>query len=858
MTRLALRSLLGHPLRTVLTTLAILLGVAMISGTYVLTDQISNAFDDISSTAYEGTAVVVTPKSALGGFDDESAALTMPQSLLAQARAVDGVASAVAGAEATGAVLVDGELVKSSGAPTLILTAEDVAASNVGWKDGAAPAAPGQVVVDAGFAEKHGVAVGDEIGLATLKGTVPVTVSGVFTYGDSSALGGTIMVGARLADVQRWYDLRGKLTSISLTAEPGVTPKELAANVSATLPASVEVRTGTQAAVDSSANMGGAINSFLRPALLAFGGVAVFVGAFIIFNAFSITVAQRRREFAMLRSFGASRRQVLASVIAEALVMGVLASVTGLFAGLGVAKGVTQLFKAFGADFPIAGLGLEPRTAVVALVVGIGTALTAAAVPAVRATRIPPVAALQEGATLPASRVSRFATPGAVVVALAGAGLMALGFFGGGATNTRLLEMGLGAMLLFVAIAMVARHVVRPLARVIGWPLERLGGTSGRLPRENAGRNPARTANTAAALMIGLGLVVFVAVFAQGMKASFTGVFDKAVAADVVAMDTSGTQALPAAGVAAIRAVPGVQTVAGAAFAQAKLGHRAPTWLTGIDAEHWSDVWHFDWRGDASDALLTKLGDHGAVVEEQYAEGQGLSAGDTVTVTAANGRTAKVSILGLYRDPFSPAFSLVRTSGVTVSASLFDELGLPMDREVTMARCVPGTDPDELKNAVKAALADYPTQTVHTQEGYKDIITGRIDMLLSMLYALLAMSVIISVFGIVNTLVLSVFERTRELGMLRAIGSSRRQLRRMVRYESVITSAIGGVLGIAVGVVFAYVVTTSSAQDGFVFSVPYLQLVAFLIVAVMVGVAAAVLPARRAAQIDILEAIHHE
>ena len=347
----------------------------------------------------------------------------------------------------------------------------------------------------------------------------------------------------------------------------------------------MEIKTGAQAAADSSSEVGGAINGFLRPALLAFGGVAVFVGAFIIFNAFSITVAQRRREFAMLRAFGASRRQVLASVIGEALLMGVLASVAGLFAGLGVAQAVNWLFKAFGADFPATGVVLELRTVVVALVVGIGTALAAAIVPALRATRVPPVVALQEGADLPPSRFSRLTTPGAAVVALAGAGLVALGFFGGGSTSTKLLEMGLGAMLVFVAIAMVARHVVRPLARVIGWPLERLGGTSGRLARENAGRNPARTANTAAALMIGLGLVVFVAVFAQGLKASFTDVFDKAVAADVVAMDTSSSQVLPADAVAAIRAVPGVQTVAGAAFAQAKLGRRAPTLLVGIDED---------------------------------------------------------------------------------------------------------------------------------------------------------------------------------------------------------------------------------------------------------------------------------
>jgi putative ABC transport system permease protein len=858
MIRLALRSLFSRPLRTVLTTLAIVLGVAMISGTYVLTDQITNGFDDIFTTAYKGTAVVVVPKSQIGGFDDLSANLTMPESLLAKAQAVDGVGSAAGNAETAGAVLVDGKVVTTGGAPTLIMSADDIGASNVSWTAGGPPTATSEVVVDSGFAEKHHVAVGDQIAVATQRGTVPVTVSGVFTYGDNTSLGGTIMVGARLADVQQWFAMEGRLTSISMTAQPSVTPARLAARVRAALPDTVDVKTGTQAAAESSSQIGSAVDSFLRPALLAFGGVAVFVGAFIIFNAFSITVAQRRREFAMLRAFGACRRQVLGSVVGEALLVGFLASVTGLFAGLGVAKLVSALLKAFGADFPAAGLALEPRTVVVAVAVGVGTVLAAAVVPALRATRVPPVAALQEGAELPASRLSRLSARGAAVVALAGAGLVTLGFFAGGSTGSRLLEMGLGAMLLFIAIAMVSRYMVRPLARVIGWPLERLGGTAGRLARDNASRNPARTANTAAALMIGLGLVVFVAVFAQGMKASFTGVLDKAIAADVVVMDTSGTQALPADGIAAMRDVPGVQTVAGAAFAQAKLGHRAPTWLTGIDAEDWSTVWHFDWRGDADDALLKRLGDRGAVVEERYAKGHGISVGDIVTVTAPNGRSADVSILGLYHDPFSPAFSRTRTSGVTVSSSLFDRLGLPMDMEVTMARGVPGTDPDKLKVAVEKALVDYPTQTADTQGGYKDGITGQIDMLLSMLYALLAMSVIISVFGIVNTLVLSVYERTREIGMLRAIGASRRQLRRMVRYESVITSAIGGVLGVAVGTAFAYVVTTRYAQDGFVFDVPYLQLVVFLVVSVMVGVAAAVLPARRAARTDILEAIHHE
>ena len=850
MSRLALRSLFSRPLRTALTTLAILLGVAMISGTFVLTDQITNGFDDIFATAFKGTAVVVQPKAEFG--DAESAeALTMPERLVDDVRAVDGVATAQGSAEALGAVVVDGELVKTGGAPTLILSAEDDGASQITWADGGAPTKSGQVAVNAGLADSKKVGLGDEIAVATQQGTVPVTVSGVFDFGDASSLGGTIMIAAPLEDVQAWYGLEGELTSISMTAEPGVSPDELAARVRAALPQSVEVKTGEQAAADASADTSAAINSFLRPALLAFGGVAVFVGAFIIFNAFSITVAQRLREFAMLRAFGASRRQVLATVVAEAAVMGVLASVLGLFAGLGVAKAINQLFKAVGADIPVAGIGLEPRTVVVALAVGIGTALAAAIVPALRATRIPPVAALQEGATLPPSRLSRFATPAAGLVAGVGAVAVALGFFSDVSTTTRLLEMGLGAMLLFVAVAMVARHIVRPLTRLIGWPLEKIAGTPGRLARENAGRNPVRTANTAAALMIGLGLVVFVAVFAQGLKASFVDTFDKAVVADVVAIDEATFQPLPAEGVAAMRAVPGVQTVTGAVYAQAKLGERAPTSLIGIDPEAWATVWHFDWRGEADDALLAKLDDHGALVEDQYAKDQGLKVGDTVTVTAQNGRTAKVTILGTYRDA-------MLFNGVTVSDELFAELDLPTDTHVTMAKGAPGTDPDALKAEVEAALSGFPTQTIYTQQGYKDSVSSQIDQLLMMLYALLAMSVTISAFGIVNTLVLSVYERTREIGMLRAVGASRRQMRRIVRYESVITSVIGGLMGTAVGVVFAYAVTTRYAEQGFTFSVPFGQLGLFLVVAVVVGVLAAVLPARRAARIDILQAIHHE
>ncbi|HSL96755.1 MAG TPA: ABC transporter permease [Thermoleophilia bacterium] len=853
MLRRSWRSLLQRKLRTTLTVLAILLGVAMISGTYVLTDQIQNGFKDIFATAFKGTAVVVQPKVSFG--DGETAGAALSDTLLDDVRAVDGVADAIGNAEALGSVVVDGEPVATNGAPTLVLSASPSSAQHVTVDAGELPTAGGDVAIDAGFAEREGLTLGDEFGIGTRDGIVPVTVSGVFTFGQSSSMGGTIMVAAPLADVQRWYGLEGQLTSIDVLAEPGVTPDELAGRVAAALPADVEIKTGEQAAADATAETSAAINSFLRPALLAFGGVAVFVGAFIIFNAFSITVAQRTREFALLRALGAGRRQVLSGVVVEALLMGVAASIAGLFAGLAVASGINRLFLLIGADIPRGGLTLEPRTIVVALAIGIGSALAAALVPALRATRVPPVAALQEGATLPPSRLSRFTTPLAVAVAGVGATFAGLGLFGSASTTMRLLEMGLGAMLVFVALAMVARHVVRPLARILGWPLEKVFGTSGRLARDNAARNPARTASTAAALMIGLGIVVFVAVFAQGLRSSFVDALGRANRADVVMSDDTMFSALPAAAVRQIEGLESVDLVAGVAEPQVQVttAGREPsvTRVSAIDPDVYAEVWGFEWVGDATDAVLARLHDRGAIVEQEFALARGLALGDSLKMTAQNGESVDLTVVAVYRDP-------LLFNNFAVADSTLDELGVTTDPNLTLVNASEGVTPEQLREDVDGVLAGFPAHTARTYSEYVDFMNAQVNQLLMLLYALLAMSVTIALFGIVNTLVLSVYERTREIGMLRAIGTTRRQVRRMVRYESVITSVIGGVLGIGVGVLFAWVVSTQFDAQGMVFAVPAGQLAVALVAAVVVGVIAAVLPARRAAQIDVLEAVRCE
>ncbi len=847
MTRLAFRSLASRPLRTVLTLLAILLGVAMITGTYVLTDQINNAFSDIIGTSLKGTAVQIEPERSFTSLEGD-APQTLNGDLVAQVLAVPGVDRAVGAYETVGAAIVDGKAVETGGSPTLLTTDLGEPFNQATLIAGREIQGRNEVSIIKSFADKAGLGPGDTFTIAAPAGLEKVKVAGVFEWGDSVSLGGTIVVAGRLQDAQRWGGEPGRVSVISVSADPGVTPEELAADVTAAMPAGVSVKTGEQAAVDKTAQTTDAIGSFLTPVLLAFAGVSVFVGAFIIFNAFSITVAQRRREFAMLRALGASRRQVLTSVVAEALTLGVLASAVGIVAGLGVAKGISALFKAVGADIPTAGIALEPRTILIAVLVGVGVTLLSALTPALRATRVPPVAALQEGATLPPTRFTRFGTVLALAFAALGGGSLAYGILADGGTNGRLLFMGLGALLLFIAIAMLAKYVVRPASRVIGWPLEKLAPTSGRLARDNAGRNPSRTAATAAALMIGLAMVVFVAVFAQAMKGSFSGAISESTRADLVAQDRTAYLTVPQKTVRALEDIPGVEAAAGVAWAPFKVKGGGVVTANAVDPTVWTEVWGPDWRRGGTDALYTKLDASHVILEDGSPIAAKVQTGDTITVTSQNGKTAELTVLGFYRDQMA-------YSGMMVSLDTLTKLDVPTAAGMTLVR----TDgSDSAQAAVQKSLAEYPTQKVETKAEYLDSVNKMVNQILTMFYGLLAMSVIISIFGIVNTLVLSVHERTREIGMLRAIGATRRQLSQMVRYESVITAVIGGALGTLVGIAMGYVIVTQLGGDGLVFSLPWLQLGVFLVLAVVVGVVAAVLPARRAANTRILEAIQYE
>ncbi len=849
MIRIAWRSLWAHTLRTILTALAILLGVAMISGTYVLTDQIDNGFKQIFTDAYKGTDVTITRKAAFTGGQMTGTSQGLPQSMVQQVRQVDGVAAAYGYVSAMGAVAVNGKAVETRGAPTLFFSYAPSSISATTYVSGTPPSRPGDVGVIQKLAKDQKLTIGSPISIITPNGAEPARVSGVFVFGAESSLGGSLILQPTLQDAQQWFGLQGRISEIDVKAVAGTPADTLATRIRAALPKYADVKTGAQAAADQTKQVSDQINTFLRPALLSFGGIAVLVGAFIIFNAFSMTVAQRRREFAMLRALGASRNQVLFSITGEALVMGVLASIVGLFAGLGVASGVNALFNAMQIDIPHSGLVLAPRTVVLALAVGIVVTLLSAVVPALRATRVPPMAALQEGATLPAGRLARFTPYFAAVVAVLGIVGILGGMYGPGTTTTRLATIALGAVLLFVAVAMVSKYFVRPVARALGWPLQKVSPVSGRLARDNSGRNPGRTAATASALMIGLGVVVFVAVFAQGLKSSFIDAFDNTVRADYIVSGTNFTS-IPNDVAQRVQSVPTVQETAGITGVQAQVDKKLAN-VMGIDPFAFSKLWQFDWLDGGSTSLLARLGTQNAIVEEQTASTLRLKIGKQFTALTADGRRASYRVIGEYRDP-------MMLNGIILSSEGYRELQPQSQLLMLFATSTPGADQTQTLRAIKTALADLPTAKAQTAQEYKDSAIGQVNQLLNLLYGLLAMSVLISLFGIINTLVLSVFERTREIGLTRAIGMSRGQVRATVRYESVITSVIGALMGIVVGIVFAWVVTTRFAGQGIVFSIPGGQLVVFLILAVIVGVIAAILPARRAARIDILQAIEYE
>jgi putative ABC transport system permease protein len=858
MTSATIQGLWGRKLRTALTALAVVLGVAMVSGTYVLTDTIKQAFDGLYEDSYADTGAVISGKEVVSGAASGNA--TVPESLLPKVEALPGTASA-AGAiyDVSGttdlAQLIgrDGKKLGSSQQP------------HFGW--GFAPdkerfnpmsltagkwaASPDEVVIDNQTAKNENYGVGDSISVSAEGPTREFRIVGLAKFGSVDSIGGATFAVFDVPTAQDVLAKNGQLDQIYMAAKPGTSDEELAKQAEPLLPQSAVVRTGAeQSQADAEETNDGL--AFIQYLLLAFAAIALVVGSFVIFNTLSMTLSQRVRELATLRTLGASRKQVLRSVLLEGFLTGLFAAVVGLFCGFLLAKGLDALFKAIGVDLPSEGTVLKSRTVIVSLLIGVGITVLATISPARKATRIPPIAAVREGATLPQSRLASHPVTAMIVLVIAAASLAA-GLFAGLSTGGALVLTGLGCIALFVGVGLLSRRLVRPLAAVLGAPGERFGGAPGSLARENSTRDPARTARTAGALMIGLALVTLVATLGAGLKSTDRNALDDQVRADYVVTSDNGYDPYTSSAGDALTDVPGVAVASSVRYDQAS-SFSTDVSVTGIEPATIGKVYDYRWT-KGSDNVLLSLGFDGAIVRKAFADDHDLKVGSQFNITTPQGKRVPLGVRGIYEPPAEELDPLL--GEVTLAQRAFD-VHFPRPRDLFAF-----VDTNEGVSANQTALLEqalkpFPDTVVRSKSGWIDERAGGLDMILNIFYVLLALSIVVSLFGMVNALALSVFERTRELGMLRAVGLTRRQTRRMVRWEGVITALIAAAIGVPLGVLLAAVVTRAMHDLDVSFALPLGTIIAFTVVAMVAGVLAAVLPARRASRLNVLEALHYE
>jgi putative ABC transport system permease protein len=831
--RTTFRNLFARKLRLVLSGIAVVLGVAFVVGSLVLTDTLGNVFDHIFSSASTKVAVVVRGTKAPVGDDRR----LVPESVVTLVRRVPGVEAAV-GATAGYAQIVDkhGKAYPHfNGPPALGLSYDpDPRLSSVEFTAGHGPRTADQIAVDEATAKATGYRIGDEVPVLSLLPRRDYTLAGIFTLNGNVNEGGaslTLFTGSQAQVVMR-QPLA--FNTIDVAARPGVDAAELRDRIARVLPVHTQAVTGTQQAQDNANQVKEGL-SFFNTFLLVFAAVALFVGGFIIFNTFSMLVAQRQREMAMLRALGASRRQVIGSVLLEASAVGVVAATVGFVFGLLIAIGLRALVGQLGGGpLPNGALVIEARTVIAAYVVGIVVTAAAAFVPARRAARVAPVAALQDSQVADVS-TRRSAITGTILL-VAGIGLLIPGLRGA------LLLLGLGAIAIFLGVASLSPLVARPAVGVLGIPFRRR--VPGALGRRNAMRSPRRTSATAGALMVGLALVSAVSVLGASLKTSVKQVVDQTFAADLDVQSTSG-QGLTPALATRIAAVPGVAQADPLSFAAAKVGgtQQTVTALPGRSIGHTVSL--------APTAGTMTLAPGAMLVASDTAKHHHWNVGRRISVQYGRGGPHPLRISGIYQQN-----SLAGSVLVDISERRY----FPQQLDgVILIKYAPGADAATVEAAVRRVAAPYPNAEVQTRAQFIGSQLDQIDVLLNFVTALLGLSVGIAVLGIVNTLALSVIERTRELGLLRAVGLSRTQLRRMIRSESVIVSVYGAVLGTVVGVVLGIAITEALRGQGVTaLTFPITRMVVFILVAAVAGVIAAIWPARRAARLDVLDAIASE
>lgn len=837
MWRVTIKGLLAHKLRLALTGLAIVLGVTFIAGTFVLTDTLHNTFDTLFGNIYQNIDFQVRGVAQFGSGGNATRN-PVPESVVATVRAVPGVEAATGSVTGPAQYIApDGKVISNGGAPGIGISFDpDQQISVLHIVQGTRPTTPNDVVMDLGTAQKYGFKVGQKVRILLPGPTRRFTITGLARFGTADNLAGATLAAFDIPTAQALLDDVGQFDTINVVVRPGADKATVQRAIARALPPGVEVVTGQTVVNEATSDVSQALG-FLNTGLLVFAFIALFVGGFTILNTFSITVGQRTRELALLRIVGASRRQVFRSVLAEAAIVGLVSSLLGLGLGVLAAIGLEKLLSGFGVTLPSGPIVFEARTVIVCLVVGVGVTLVSAISPARRAVRIAPVAAVSDQQTEEEIPLRRRFTRGGIITLI---GVVALAF---GLTRPDIALVGLGAVLLFVGVTMLSPAVARPMASVIGRPLARLLGVSGRLGRENSMRSPRRTAQTAAALMVGLALVSAIAVFGASLSRSATSSVDNAISADLIISTTSKTgpgkfsNAIPKAA----SSVPGVtasNTIYGGEFEV----RQSLVSLLAAGTKNLSQTVILNVTAGSTRALAAGE----LLIDTTTANSDQLAVGDTVPVKFALTGSSTMRIGGIYQPN-----SLVGSYFVSDAFYLAHYRNPLPDAVLLRTDGAAGVE-----QGVQQALAPYPNVEVQTRAQFEASQAAQVNQLLGLVYALLALAVLIALIGIVNTLMLSVFERTHEIGLLRAVGMIRRQIRAMIRSESVILAVFGAIIGILVGTGLGVALVSALRTQGVTDTVvPASNLVIFLILSALLGLLAASWPARRAAKLDVLAAI---
>lgn len=847
MLKMTWRNVFARKVRLALSAFAIVLGVAFVSGSFIFTDAMGNAFDGIIEGS---TADVEIAYKGAANFDSQEDTRVLTAPVVARLRRLPEAASVHPGVQLQTVYVVgrNGKVVGGNGPPGLAVN--DTGTRAVTGKriltltSGALPRRDGQVALDVDTARKAGYSLGDRVTLATTgtPATMKERLTGLVQFGDGGLNGATLSVLDRRAMQKHFFGGRDVYTAIQLNAAPGVSQQRLRDAAQRVLPAGVQARTGDVVVKANKAQLDKFLG-FLNKFLLVFAGVSLVVGTFLIINTFSILVAQRSRELALLRALGASRRQVNGSVLAEALVVGLVGSTAGLAVGYLLARGLQGLFGLIGFDLSRASFGINLRTILASYAVGVVVTMLAAYLPARRAARLAPVAALRDDVALPESSLRRRVLSGSVLIVL-GTGAMLLGFDRSG--NTTLILIGLGMLAILVGVSLLSPWLGRPLTRAFEVGYRRVFGTVGVLAAQNSLRNPRRTAATASALMIGLTLVALMSILGQSATASVDAAVKSTLTSQFVVSNVVGTPFTPSVA-QRIRRLDGVQDVSQFRSAVGRIGGRQ-AFIGAVDPRTFALALAVPMQQGSLAALRPGT----IAMSQTSATRRGYRLGDVVPVRFQGG-TVALRLVATYGG------SGALPANYLVTPDTLRKGGLrPLDTLVYVSKS-PGADPATVRAGIKHIIKGLPTVTVKDPQQYAQQQKSQINIFLYFIYALLGLAVVIAVLGIVNTLALSVIERTREVGLLRAVGLDRRQLRRMVRLESVVVAVLGAVLGVGMGLVFGIALQRAIADEGVnVLAIPWVQLVVFVLLSAVAGVVAAALPARRAARLDVLRAIGTE